>query len=652
MRSDAPGKDDAGPPPAPPAEPTLRLGLGRCPRCQAEVDPADAGALVCAACLARHHGACWSGGGRCGACGGAEPLAAPTAPPGPGALGSRALGLAFALVLALVAALVLVFPAGSPPEETASRPAPPTGAPLEPPPPLPVPTPPRAPARAEPPRSIAGLAAEVEGRDGRAVIRRVWLGGAAERAGLDWGHAIFAVDAVDVDGPSALEALLASRVPGEEVVLEVGDTHAYGWGQPGQDVRTVRVRLAGLQPRSEPPAASPLPSAEAARQRLLDWLGLDLADGAAPTWRATQRGSEPPGPERCAHLAQPPAPGSAAAAAGLEVESRLLALERQPVESAVELLALLERCEVGARLELAHARKSGGRSWKVEVVALVLPPRPEPGAPPVDRDAAAARGWIEHARARAPATPGTIDVGVGAYLDELKLLGDGALPILIEALGSDHGGVRRLAAGALVARCARAPAPSAEVRAALVQASQDHPDASIRSRLARALGDVAAHGAEARPTSLEALAARLRDPDAGVRREAAQALGRLGPIASPTAPTLCAALGRGRDGQAAADALAAIGEAAVPHLVEALGRGDVYARHQAARALGEIGAPALEAVRAALDDPALQLFALHALRAMGATAKPALPAVSALAAEASDPQVRLVAGQLAKVLAR
>jgi hypothetical protein len=53
----------------------VHVGVNRCPFCHDDVDATDRAALVCQGCLARHHGACWSEAGRCGACKGTTPLA-------------------------------------------------------------------------------------------------------------------------------------------------------------------------------------------------------------------------------------------------------------------------------------------------------------------------------------------------------------------------------------------------------------------------------------------------------------------------------------------------------------------------------------------------------------------------------------------------
>ena len=89
-RLDAAGQADAkaepGDTPAVPDEPPAKAdaapaetdaalappALPACPKCGAGCGPESAGAVVCATCLQRHHGACWADG--CAACGGADAL--------------------------------------------------------------------------------------------------------------------------------------------------------------------------------------------------------------------------------------------------------------------------------------------------------------------------------------------------------------------------------------------------------------------------------------------------------------------------------------------------------------------------------------------------------------------------------------------------
>ena len=51
---------------------TIHVAATRCPYCHANVRARDRHAIVCASCLARHHGDCWD---RCGSCGDVDALA-------------------------------------------------------------------------------------------------------------------------------------------------------------------------------------------------------------------------------------------------------------------------------------------------------------------------------------------------------------------------------------------------------------------------------------------------------------------------------------------------------------------------------------------------------------------------------------------------
>lgn len=55
----------------------------RCPFCHESVDLGQDDWVACAGCLARHHGDCWSEGGRCGACKATESLARTTSASAP-----------------------------------------------------------------------------------------------------------------------------------------------------------------------------------------------------------------------------------------------------------------------------------------------------------------------------------------------------------------------------------------------------------------------------------------------------------------------------------------------------------------------------------------------------------------------------------------
>jgi HEAT repeat protein len=140
------------------------------------------------------------------------------------------------------------------------------------------------------------------------------------------------------------------------------------------------------------------------------------------------------------------------------------------------------------------------------------------------------------------------------------------------------------------------------------------PDADHRWWAVRALA------ALTHPQAPELLISALEDGDASVRQCAALGL-RLRPNPQ-AAPFLVAALDDADHlvAELAADALAAIGEAAVPILLEVMQNGARPARLEAVRALATIGDPrAIPALFAALDqDSALmEYWASEGLERMG-----------------------------------
>jgi HEAT repeat protein/lysophospholipase L1-like esterase len=132
------------------------------------------------------------------------------------------------------------------------------------------------------------------------------------------------------------------------------------------------------------------------------------------------------------------------------------------------------------------------------------------------------------------------------------------------------------------------------------------------------------------------LLAALGDPDEAVRRESARALGRLGTAADPARPGLHRALRDPRQSVrwAASRALFDLGvrTSELGPLEEALSSDDPYVRGFAAFSLGELGAPAREAVpalAAALRHPDgyTRGGAVAALAKLGPEAAAAVPAL-------------------------
>src|SRR5205085_4604058 len=105
-----------------------------------------------------------------------------------------------------------------------------------------------------------------------------------------------------------------------------------------------------------------------------------------------------------------------------------------------------------------------------------------------------------------------------------------------------------------------------------------------RQAAATALGQIGPAAREAVP----ALTPLLRDPDGDVRSAAFQALGRIGPAAAAAVPALVEALADPARRGPAAEALAAIGPAAVPELRKAASAGDEATRGAAEALLRKI----------------------------------------------------------------
>jgi HEAT repeat protein/lysophospholipase L1-like esterase len=132
------------------------------------------------------------------------------------------------------------------------------------------------------------------------------------------------------------------------------------------------------------------------------------------------------------------------------------------------------------------------------------------------------------------------------------------------------------------------------------------------------------------------LVAALEDPEEAVRREAARALGHLGGAADPARPALHVALGDPRPSVrwAASRALFHLGlrPSELPPLTSALASEDPYVRGFAAFSLGEMGAPARDAVPALAQalrhpDGYTRGGAVSALAKLGPVAVEAVPAL-------------------------
>jgi HEAT repeat protein len=123
-------------------------------------------------------------------------------------------------------------------------------------------------------------------------------------------------------------------------------------------------------------------------------------------------------------------------------------------------------------------------------------------------------------------------------------------------------------------------------------AALGHSESKVRQAAAMALGRI---GPKAWPAA-SALAKAMSDPDVNVRQAAAAALAEFGPDSLIAVPKLIRALKDPFVHKEAARALARIGKAAVPELVEAVAEGDDYpARLAVIQVLGTMGPEARDA---------------------------------------------------------
>lgn len=150
-------------------------------------------------------------------------------------------------------------------------------------------------------------------------------------------------------------------------------------------------------------------------------------------------------------------------------------------------------------------------------------------------------------------------------------------------------------------------------------------DPKVREAAAQAIGQMG-------PDALPVLVGMLGHADKYVRRHAVWALGRLGPLARGAVADLCAGL-KDADPRTASGAAQAIGNLgadgadAIPALAEAMRGTNIVLCRLAAKALSQIGPPALPTLIAHLQhsDPFVRGESALAAGWMGPVARPAVP---------------------------
>jgi HEAT repeat protein len=197
---------------------------------------------------------------------------------------------------------------------------------------------------------------------------------------------------------------------------------------------------------------------------------------------------------------------------------------------------------------------------------------------------------------------------------------DDPLPELVACLRAAEASQRLRAARDL----GRLGPLASEALEELMQATQDS-DSRVREAAAAAIAGMGA-------VALRQLTTLLRHGDKYVRRQAVWALGRLGPAALPALGALCTALKDSdpRTASGAAQALGNMGEAgaaAIPALTEAMCGTNIVLCRLAAKALSQIGLPALSTLINHLyhHDPFVRGEAALALGWLGPAAQAAVP---------------------------
>jgi HEAT repeat protein len=324
-----------------------------------------------------------------------------------------------------------------------------------------------------------------------------------------------------------------------------------------------------------------------------------LAGGAATESRAAA-GDKPPAPPSVPALVQT-LNHSADNAARLQALTDLAVCGPQAEPALPNLLRLLRDQDDNFRLNAALAL---GKLGKPAVPALVKLLADEDGD--VRYHALSALGWVG------------ADAGAAA-------------PAIIKVFADSDAGLRRKAAEAL-----GRIRPDPDATLAVLILVFDDVDETVRDAASAA---VARFGARAVPLLLTAI-----EENKGVRQiQAVKALGHLGPPAKAAIPALRGLLLQGQAGNAeAAAALAGIGRAAVPALVQGVEDEREEVRKLALGALEELGADGAPALFAALDskhEDVRRHVARQYVFSLRQSRPAARPAVKPLLVALRDPQM-------------
>jgi HEAT repeat protein len=236
-------------------------------------------------------------------------------------------------------------------------------------------------------------------------------------------------------------------------------------------------------------------------------------------------------------------------------------------------------------------------------------------------------GWAQNAGPSAAGCPSAADI---SYINLVHNLQDKSKGVQI-----------RRAAAASLALVGQAPVCTDEVVSVLIRplAESSTSEGAVRAAAARAVGVIfqSMKGAPSGATTQVAVRALVKtlakpDPDPMVRASAAWALGQL-PEHSPTQATVAALINTVREthvtvGEAASLSLIGMSQTAVPELRLALMDPDANFRWKVAWILGQMGAPAKDAVPTLSEvlnnnqeDPNVRAAAAWAIGSIGRAAK-------------------------------